>query len=488
MDSERDLTQAVRSWLRTDEHESADRVLDDVLVLLDTNTQHRSWWSAWRLADMSTIARLAFAGAALVVVAVVGISLLPSFGLVGSPPASTTSSPSTTATPTPDGTPGAENWREIEPGSYVIETSQARVHLTVPAGWSGGDTGVGLFPGRWTGMLDLAVTPYDVSYVVADACADEADVDLAPVGQTVEDLTAALANQAGIQRSGPADVMLGGYPAKKLVLTLLSACPMRNGIWADASRTYGLGLRHGETATVYVVDVNGDRLVIWSAYMNGASTEHIAQLEAITASIEIEPVPNAGPLPDIADGGWLPIGRHALTVDGIPLSFSVPALFLDRGWDRYRDIYISKDTVGSQGAEGAIYWTAFPDGVETDPCANLLSPSVGPSAADLAAAVAAAPGTELVTGPSDVTVGGRPAKHVVLAVREDLGCDPGYFFTWDPAAGGPGWWGTDAGDTIRTWIVDVDGTSLVIVGETTPGFGSRLAQEIQDIVDSIRFE
>ena len=33
MSAERDTTRIVRSWLRTDEHESADRVLDTVLTL-----------------------------------------------------------------------------------------------------------------------------------------------------------------------------------------------------------------------------------------------------------------------------------------------------------------------------------------------------------------------------------------------------------------------------------------------------------------------
>jgi hypothetical protein len=90
---------------------------------------------------------------------------------------------------------------------------------------------------------------------------------------------------------------------------------------------------------------------------------------------------------------------------------------------------------GSQSAEAIIYWTSFPDSEYADPCANLLSPPVPQSAADLAAAVAAAPGTELVTGPSDVTVSGHPAKHVVLTVREDLGCDPGFLYTWQEGSG-----------------------------------------------------
>jgi hypothetical protein len=364
-----------------------------------------------------------------------------------------------------------------------------RIHLTMPAGWKGDETGIGLLPGRWTGMLDLAPTPYEVKYVLTDVCADEADIELTEVGPTAQDLATALESQRGVQTSGPTDVVLGGYPAKKFVLNLLPACPARDGLWTDASRTYGLGLRHGETGTVYVVDVNGRRLVITSSDMNGASSEHVAQLEAITASIEIEPVPNAGPLPDVGPGGWLPIGRHALTVNGVPFSFSLPALaYYDRGWARYRSIYVSKDTVGSQGAEGAIYWTAFPDGAATDPCASLLPLPLDASAADLAAAVSTASGTELVTGPTDATVGGRPAKHVVVRVREDLGCDPGFLFTWDAALGGPAWWTTNAGDTIRAWIVDVDGKLFVIVGESTTDASARLEQEIQDIVDSIQFE
>jgi WD40 repeat protein len=143
--------------------------------------------------------------------------------------------------------------------------------------------------------------------------------------------------------------------------------------------------------------------------------------------------------------------------------------------------------MGPQGAEAVIFWTAFPDGDHADPCSNLVSSSVGPSAADLAAAVAAAPGTELVEGPSDVTVGGYPAKHVVLTVRDDSWCDPGFFYTWRSECWGPCWMETKRDDTIEVWIVDVVGTRLFIEAETTPQADSDLKQEIQQIIGSIRF-
>jgi hypothetical protein len=206
-----------------------------------------------------------------------------------------------------------------------------------------------------------------------------------------------------------------------------------------------------------------------------------------SAASDGSPTPVASPSPARASVGPVkpaPIGRQALTVDGVPFSFSVPT----RGWARFGRISINKSTVGSQGAEAIIFWTSFPDGPHADPCTQALSNPIGPSAADLAAAVSTAPGTELLTGPSDLTVGGRPAKHVVLAVREDIGCDPGFFYTWQDVEAGPLWTMTGVGDTIRVWIVDVDGTRLFIEAVTTTRAGSHLEREIRQIVGSIRFD
>jgi hypothetical protein len=143
----------------------------------------------------------------------------------------------------------------------------------------------------------------------------------------------------------------------------------------------------------------------------------------------------------VVPAGYVPVGSHSLTVEGVPFSFSVPT----SGWERFGSLYISKSTVGPQGAEVVIFWTSFPDGDYAYPCAHLLllGHPIGPSAADLAAAVSTARGTALVAGPSDVTVGGRAAKHVVLNVREDVGCDPGFFFAWQQDWGGAFWAATE---------------------------------------------
>jgi hypothetical protein len=178
-----------------------------------------------------------------------------------------------------------------------------------------------------------------------------------------------------------------------------------------------------------------------------------------------------------------PVGRVRRTVGGIGFSFRPPS-----GWERFGTISINKSIVGPQDAEAIIFWTTFPDGGNPQQCARVLSPAVGPIAADLAAAVATAPGTELLTGPSDVTVGGYPAKHVVVRIREDVGCDPGYFYTWTDFRAGAFWSETRVGDTIRMWVLDIDGRHLVIEAETNPQAGTDLTEEIEQIVGSVRFD
>jgi hypothetical protein len=189
------------------------------------------------------------------------------------------------------------------------------------------------------------------------------------------------------------------------------------------------------------------------------------------------------------------VGRHAVTEEGVTFSFRLPTRV---GWEEKHSIStttsaggpisLNKSILGPQGAEAIIYWTSFPHGDYADPCARLLSPSVGPSAADLAAAVSTAPGTKLVEGPSDVALGGRPAKHVVLTVRERVGCDPGFFYAWRDGKGGALWPTTGVGVTIRVWIVDVDGVRLFFAAGTTEQADSGLEKEIQQTIRSIRFE
>jgi hypothetical protein len=184
--------------------------------------------------------------------------------------------------------------------------------------------------------------------------------------------------------------------------------------------------------------------------------------------------------------------RQTLTEKGVRFSFNVPA---NTGWERRIStgqaprgpISLNKSIMGPQGAEAVIYWTSFPGGDYADPCARTLGRSVGPSVADLAAAVTSASGTRLVRGPADTRLGGRHARHVVVTVRKDVGCDPGFFYAWRDVVGGALFPTTSAGDTIRVWIVAVRGTRLFVAAITTVQADSRLEREVEQIIESIRF-
>ena len=106
----------------------------------------------------------------------------------------------------------------------------------------------------------------------------------------------------------------------------------------------------------------------------------------------------------------------------------------------------------------------------------------------------AIPGTELVSGPTDVTVGDIAASRRDHHSLTTSACAPDEFYLWyDAAACGDARqcyrWVSASGETDRVWIVEVDGTDPSgSMAETYKGAGPEPAQEIQQIVDSIRFE
>jgi hypothetical protein len=177
------------------------------------------------------------------------------------------------------------------------------------------------------------------------------------------------------------------------------------------------------------------------------------------------------------------VGRVRRSVGGVRFSFTLRT----EGWEAFDRISINRSIVGPQGAEAIIFWAGFPDGGFADPCTEVLNLPADRSVADLATAVANAPGTELLTGPLDVTLDGRPAKQVILTVREKVGCDPGFFYRWEDAEVGAFWSETRVGDTIRVWIVDVGSTRLFIEAATSTDSDVQLDEEVVEIVESIRF-
>jgi len=122
------------------------------------------------------------------------------------------------------------------------------------------------------------------------------------VGPTVDDLATALLAQKGRNATAPTDVMLGGYPATRVELSIpadldMATCDrgvMRTWVapgedTALDNGTENLGMHPGQLNVVYIVDVLGDRLVIDTWHMPDTPATDLAELDAILASMRIAP-------------------------------------------------------------------------------------------------------------------------------------------------------------------------------------------------------
>jgi hypothetical protein len=101
---------------------------------------------------------------------------------------------------------------------------------------------------------------------------------------------------------------------------------------------------------------------------------------------------------------------------------------------------------------------------------------------DLATAVTTIPGTEAI-GPTDTTIGEIPAKLVMLTIRPDISCEPNEFRLFGRGSAYP----DSLQSAIRVWIFEMDGKRYRVLGNQA-GPNPPLAQEIEQIIDSIRFE
>jgi hypothetical protein len=132
-------------------------------------------------------------------------------------------------------------------------------------------------------------------------------------------------------------------------------------------------------------------------------------------------------------------------------------------------------------------------------------PPVGPSVNDLATALADLAPFRVTSPPKDVTIFGYSGKYLELTVpdlpvegdpgddRRFAGCVDGNLKSWvafiDTAEEGDAFYGyTGPGYREEFWILDVDGTRLVIAAERSPGSPRKDVAELSAILDSIRIE
>jgi hypothetical protein len=265
------------------------------------------------------------------------------------------------------------------------------------------------------------------------------------------------------------------------VLDQLPATPQRRALWPV--RRFGemnaFTKVAAAAAAVAVVAVVGINLLPGSGGVGSPGP---------TPTPSPSPSPTASPIP-LPSSGSLEPGTYTIDdrrfTQATHFVVTVPA-----GW-KSTDPFIVKED-GQPGEVGLTTWVV--SHVHSDSCKHTTDTlvDVGSSPDKLVSALVALK-NRVVSQPTDVTIGGFPAKRLELAVPAGLDvstCTFGAIKNWpDPGpdesgglcCGGPGF--VDV-----VYVVDINGKSLAVVARHLPGSSSQDLAELQGIVDSIKIE
>jgi len=299
--TERDLSGRVRSWLREDGHEDADRVLNLVLDQLDTTPQRHAGWLARRFPIMrSTTFRFGIAAAAVLILAFIGYQFLP--GMANGGPSSSTS-PSPSVAPTLETTPipFPTTSGDLAAGSYHMSDSHAGIPVglafTVPDGWRA-DVADSFVRKGSDDATSLVFAPWSITHVYADACHWQGTLEA--VGPTADDLATALEAIGGVVWSDrsepPGHSNIDSYTAIGLSFAVPSdfdASGCDQGIvrlWADTGGSEGGGwlIHPGQTVDVYVVDAGGTPVALVATSNSSNEAADINELTQIVRSVRFD--------------------------------------------------------------------------------------------------------------------------------------------------------------------------------------------------------
>ena len=180
----------------------------------------------------------------------------------------------------------------LESGDYVTGSPfLSRVTFSAPPGWyasMGGPYAVFLDPSLVTasdddGLVELVI--FDKVY--ADPCHPDKGLLSPSPGPSVDDLAKALASVPSLVATTPTDVIVAGYHGKQVTLTAptsITTC----SVWQlplGATNT----MVPGERDRYWILDIDGQRLVIVAHELPSESEANKAEVQAILDSIRFAP-------------------------------------------------------------------------------------------------------------------------------------------------------------------------------------------------------
>lgn len=198
------------------------------------------------------------------------------------------------------------------------------------------------------------------------------------------------------------------------------------------------------------------------------------------------PTPAASPTAAPPTSGIL-----SITDSFAPYRVTFPAR---EAWFARDTFVIEKETATLPGGIAIAVWSVA--NVYEDGCTwqdSLMNPPVGPTAEDLADALAGLADRE-TTAPVAVSVDGYPGFELEMTIRgvDFATCDEGQFRSWIGPTGNPRFH-QDQGEHDRILILDVDGTRLLIFGRSIldgsfPGSHPVHVADLNVMLDSMQIE
>jgi hypothetical protein len=160
--------------------------------------------------------------------------------------------------------------------SYVIT-------MQLLDGYEGGDVVFGSDGGQ-------GISTWAVGNVFADPCHSNHSLLDPPIGPSVDELVTGLASQKGHPSTTPTDVEVDGYAGEYLEMQVPAGTDVADcqdgkfRTWPDRF------LESGQRDMLWIIDVDGDRLVIDSALGPNTTPQDRADRTRMVESIQIEPV------------------------------------------------------------------------------------------------------------------------------------------------------------------------------------------------------
>lgn len=168
--------------------------------------------------------------------------------------------------------------------SDPVEAGSIRFTFTVPDGWQW-TPGISPVEVGFEGPNGASLGFGRGSWLHSNPCRNDDLQPEVPVGPTVDDFAQALADSQVLDVSAAADVTLGGHTGQYVELQVPSDISGCEFYWPWEPGIYAQGPSH--LWRLWILDVDGVRVVVQAGEFPGTSEQHRAELQAIVDSLRI---------------------------------------------------------------------------------------------------------------------------------------------------------------------------------------------------------